>query len=1066
MWLKFNNNLLGTEVMCGAVYVEPEGSAYLKENVYEELENEISKYIDMPVLLLGDFNARTGKLSDIMLTDKYNVYDEECPDLENLLNLNSFNVNRNMKDVKNNNHGHLLVSLCKDLNMVVLNGRVGTDAISGEFTCKGCSTVDYCIASDTLLSRVLDFSVLPFNECFSDVHCPVTTKLKLPAKTRVKTPQTDQISPVNNVNNSRHCPEKPVNPKPKWKDGFDAIFKESLNLQVERIDEICNVVDELYNDNNVTESDVNNVYSEIKDILFHSAKECGSIINYTVTNKKRSERKKYNPWWNAECEIARKNFNKARKKPVNNDLRKSMSKEYKKVINRAIRNYETELHSKLRNLKSKNTKEYWNIINNAGQSKQNDQDCTIKCSDFLNHFENMNANAKTEPFNIDEYSSVDDSILNIPITIDEVCKNIMKLKNGKACGQDTVINEFIKYSNDNMKRLYTKFFNLVLFKGCVPNEWTVGVVKPIYKNKGDINDVDSYRGITLLSCLGKLFTFTLNERLKKFVNNNKKIFEEQTGFRNGYSTLDHIFTLEFICNYYVNRGKRLYVAFIDYKKAFDCVDRVLLWKKVIAMDIKGPVLNVIYKLYSNAKSCIKHGGKLSEFFVSNVGVRQGECLSPLLFAIFLNDLVSLINESHKGLTDLGADITNRLPAFDIDNYCKLGMLLYADDTILMAESPDDLQSALNTMSNFCKLNKLEINVTKTNIMVFSKGKIRKLPIIYYNNTKLEVKHSFCYLGLNLNYNCKLKLAQKELLSKATKAMFGLISKSRKLNLPLDLQISLFDSVVKPVMLYGCEIWGPQDCNIANKLQLRFLKLIMGLKKRTPTVMVRGETGCCPISVDINCRVLNYWFKLANCDNNNRIAKIMYDHMLALYNLGDYVYPWLEFVKTTLSKLDMTFVFNAQTEGISFSWFKRTVKQRLIECYIQEWSHSVQNNPICEIYKTYKSIFEFEKYLVTLPKALANSMLQFRTRNISVLCESFYNIIEFNSRSCPLCHTNKPDEIHLLLHCRSLNSHRLLILSPDCKFLATRFLVRYFNNAENHFKIANYLRYISRMLKES
>ena len=108
----------------------------------------------------------------------------------------------------------------------------------------------------------------------------------------------------------------------------------------------------------------------------------------------------------------------------------------------------------------------------------------------------------------------------MPFTIDEVYKSVNQQKNGKACGQDKIINEFIKYSNGEMIRLFTKFFNLVLYKGCTPQDWSIGLIKPIYKNKGDVNDTDSYRGITLLSCLGKCFTYILNERLKTFLNDN------------------------------------------------------------------------------------------------------------------------------------------------------------------------------------------------------------------------------------------------------------------------------------------------------------------------------------------------------------------------------------------------------------------------------------------------------------------------------------------------------------------------------------------------------------------
>jgi len=516
--------------------------------------------------------------------------------------------------------------------------------------------------------------------------------------------------------------------------------------------------------------------------------------------------------------------------------------------------------------------------NSSGSSK-------LSCKDFVAHFRDMNRTPANEASLMEEHTRRNDSPLNAVISTKEVIKCAKMLKNGKACGYDQILNEFIKCSIPAHHELYTTIFNLVLFKGLVPAEWSIGVIMPLYKGKGCRDNVDSYRGITLLSCLGKLFTLILNERLKKFTS--ALITEEQAGFRDGYSTVDHVFTLDFITRYYIDKGKRLYVAFVDYRKAFDSIDRSRLWKKLIEAGITGPVLNVILKLYENAKSYVKYNNTVSEFFSSTTGVRQGENLSPLLFAIFLNDLISVLYEHSYGLSTLLEDVKLSMPNNDIINRMKLHTLLYADDTVLMAESPDQLQSALDTMAEYCDRNNLAVNPQKTNVMVFSRGKVRNLPVLLYRGERLDVVHVFPYLGVNFNYNAKLKVAQKELLGKATKAMFSVIGKARKLMLPVDIQITLFDSLVKPVVMYGAEVWGPQNCQLADKLQIRFLKLTLGLGKYTPTVMVRGETGVYPISLDITARVLNYWFKLVKCGNSSKISKIIYETMLSMYHTERY-----------------------------------------------------------------------------------------------------------------------------------------------------------------------------------
>ena len=191
---------------------------------------------------------------------------------------------------------------------------------------------------------------------------------------------------------------------------------------------------------------------------------------------------------------------------------------------------------------------------------------------------------------------------------------------------------------------------------------------PLYKNKGERSDPDNYRGITLLSCMGKLFTALLNYRLTKYLDATGTIGDEQAGFRHGYSTIDHIFTLHAIIDLYLRRGKRLYIAFIDYRKAFDFVDRVSLWDKMIAMGINGNFLHIIYNLYEKAKSCVKSEGRLSDYFTCNTGVRQGENLSPLLFSIFLNDFEKHISKHYNGLSDVSEAAKQYLSDEDIEYF--------------------------------------------------------------------------------------------------------------------------------------------------------------------------------------------------------------------------------------------------------------------------------------------------------------------------------------------------------------------------------------------------------------
>ena len=161
--------------------------------------------------------------------------------------------------------------------------------------------------------------------------------------------------------------------------------------------------------------------------------------------------------------------------------------------------------------------------------------------------------------------------LDKEITENEVQSLITSLRNNKACGFDKIFNEYLKYGTENIINLIVKIFNVILLKGIFPENWLFGILKPIYKNKGSKADPGNYRGITLVSCLSKLFTGVINKRLSEHLETNNLLNENQTGFRKNYATLDHIFNLHTIIQLCFAKGKKLYCAFVDFAKAFDTV---------------------------------------------------------------------------------------------------------------------------------------------------------------------------------------------------------------------------------------------------------------------------------------------------------------------------------------------------------------------------------------------------------------------------------------------------------------------------------------------------------------
>ena len=173
---------------------------------------------------------------------------------------------------------------------------------------------------------------------------------------------------------------------------------------------------------------------------------------------------------------------------------------------------------------------------------------------------------------------------------------IKQLSAGKSSGPDKLINEFLIHGSTILSPYLYVIFNCIFNKGHFPAEWSLGDVIPLHK-KGAKTEADNYRGITLLSVMGKLFTRILNSRLTAWAEEYGVYIESQTGFREHMCTTDNIFILHGLITHSLNRDKKLYCAFIDFSKAFDHVVHDILWFKLIKYGVRGKILNIIMSMY-------------------------------------------------------------------------------------------------------------------------------------------------------------------------------------------------------------------------------------------------------------------------------------------------------------------------------------------------------------------------------------------------------------------------------------------------------------------------------------
>jgi sorting nexin-29 len=730
-----------------------------------------------------------------------------------------------------------------------------------------------------------------------------------------------------------------------------------------------------------------------------------------------------------EAKAARKAYHKA--KAFNNKNRSvstkaqllEKSRAYKKHIQRAHRVQREEFITSLRQLKSKDPKQYWNAL----QGKKADKS-PISLEDFYQHFKKLSEKCHVDVADgeiiFEDFSpqNLDTSALNAPFTADELLVRIRQLKNGKAAGADYITNEFIKNPANELMPLYLCLFNKILESGHVPEDWLVGMIKPLFKNKGDKLDCNNYRGITLLSCVGKLFTSSLNARLYDFCEANDIINETQAGFRSGYSTTDHLFVLHCLIELFITKGKKLYVGFVDYAKAFDTVSHEALWYKLQKIGIEGKILKVVKSLYTNIKSCVTLNGQRSYYFMNLRGVRQGENLSPLLFSLFINDIEEfLINRdcNHISLDDS-----------TLDNYMKLLVLLYADDTTLLADTPAGLQRAFDALHDYCSKWQLNVNSQKTKVLVFSRRKaLRHKLTITYNGSTLEQVFDYKYLGVTMNYNGSFKKAIKSLCDQATRAMYALLSKCRKFGLPIDLQIELFDSLVQPILLYNCEVWGAPNIEIVERLHLKFLKYVLGVKKSTCNAMVYGELGRYPLAIKIKKQMIAYWAKLLHGKPSKLstiMLKCLHDHEAKGFRLP----TWLSHIKNILDQCGLSYVW-ATKYFPSDTWLKSTVEQILKDQFLQSWRQDLADKSSCYFYMQVKETFSLESYLLFSNSSIRNAICRLRTNNSRLpIVTGRYRNLARHERICPLCDSNSiGDEYHLMVECsnRDISSKRHLYL---------------------------------------
>ena len=623
-------------------------------------------------------------------------------------------------------------------------------------------------------------------------------------------------------------------------------------------------------------------------------------------------------WFDNDCHLKKLKVREALREYNNSQTAQhrnkvfACKKDYKYQCRKSKQKYNRERYRNMNEVRRKNPKQFWKIFKSRKYSPKNN----ISDQAFYEYFKNLSSEIEEsipedvrnfmENFDSDErettFSNFDD-----PFSQTEIRKAINNLSSNKASGVDNIINEYFKNAADLLVEPIQILFNKILQTGVFPAQWATGLIVPIYK-KGDADDTNYYRGITLISCFAKLFTSVISNRLKIWEQENEISTDAQFGFKTNHSTNDAIFILKYLIDKNLNSKKKLYCAFIDLKKAFDSVSRTSLWYKLIKCGIDGKLLKLIRSLYSEIKLRVKNLNSLSDLYSCELGLLQGEILSPFLFSIFLNDI-----EMH-----LGQNIQDGITLEQLQLY----LLLFADDAVLVSETPEGLQRSLNSLHNYCKKWNLKVNIEKTKIVVFRKGGVISQNLHwYYDGKEIEIVNTFNYLGVIFSCGGSFMQNAKYLADKALKAMHSLFDITKDVDTPVNIMLQLFDSLVVSILNYGCESWGFLHAESIERIHRKFLKYILNVKTSTNNYGVYKELGRYHLSIERHMRIVKYWFKLINISDSNCILNAVYNSMLLDLTRTPRQKSWLNKVKNLLDR-----------NGFSEIWyFPHSLKKR---CFYQ------------------------------------------------------------------------------------------------------------------------------------
>ena len=690
-------------------------------------------------------------------------------------------------------------------------------------------------------------------------------------------------------------------------------------------------------------------------------------------------------------------------------------KKYNALKQRKKRSFQAKSREEVNKAFKRNPADVWGTIDSLqlGKASANEP----SGDDFFKHFQDLSKPSEVNNFNdsyeemakdflkrfgqtAHECKSNENEILNSNFTIDEVDFAIGQLKNGRSPGADFLPPEFIKYLKNDIKCDLTELFNYIIENRKFPKKWADGIKSAIYKN-GDRLNPSNYRGITVPRIFEKIFEQVIMNRLQ-FVNEAfNRVDQTNGGFLKGRRTSDNIFILNGLIQKQLSLGKKLYICFVDFSKAFDLISRYILFYKIMKGGWHGRVVDTLKDLYDKTQFRVKSKGKLSPFIENTQGVNQGGIASGFLFRKYMSDLSDYLK------TEFGVPICEEI----------LTHILWADDLVLISDSLAGIRKQLDGLNKFCKDNRMLINEIKTKIMVF--GSQEKVEILF-NDLKIKQTQQYKFLGAIFSAVHKVgsdpfKLNYDYLSDQARKSMFAIKQKLKSIGyLPPKTMFYLYNSALKPIIIYASDVWGVHKAGreTADKFFLKFAKQILGVRQTTTNIFAMGESGQILPSISCVYNVLTYFNRVHNM-SNDLLVKQVFDELCRLHKCG--FHNWYS------DALKMMELYNLDVNS-NHGIFKIVAKLSVEHGFKNDWLCKIRdtvNNPGARTYKLFKHSYNMEPYLYHVDNYKhRRSLTKLRTSTHTLKIETDRHkkdkpdVID---RKCHHCNITE-DEVHFMISC--------------------------------------------------